>query len=161
MKDEAPTVSPDAQLSEWLSRFSPGIIALAKRCMTEIPRVIPCTYQIVYNYTSSVVVSFGLTDRGYEALVALSVEATRVRLCFLDGDKLPDPKGLLEGAGTKVRSITVKSASDLDSKDVQALFKASIKHFGAKFPRNREMQMIIKVKKKAETKKKAKKSSRA
>jgi len=56
-----------------------------------------------------------------------------VRLYF---DKsLPDPEGLLEGSGAKVRSVTLKTASDLDHAHIQALFKAAIEHSGVTFRR--------------------------
>src|SRR5262245_62290649 len=83
-----------------------------------------------------------MTERGYEAIVAMAVLQHGVRLYF---DKsLPDPKGLLEGSGTKVRSVTIKAASDLDHGDIQALIKAAIKHSGVTFPRTRSTRMVIK-----------------
>jgi hypothetical protein len=96
----------------------------------------------VYDYSNSLVVAFGMSERGYEAIVALSIDARSVRLYF---DKsLPDPKGLLEGSGSKVRSVTVKAASELERGDIHALIKAAIKHSGVKFPRTRTTRMVIK-----------------
>src|SRR5262245_5561438 len=83
-----------------------------------------------------------MTERGYEAIVAMAVLQHGVRLYF---DKsLPDPKGLLEGSGSKVRSVTLEAASDLDHGDIHALVKAAIKHSGVTFPRTRSTRMIIK-----------------
>src|SRR5262245_53515588 len=82
-----------------------------------------------------------MSERGYEAIVAIAIFPRLVRLYF---DKsLPDPKGLLEGSGAKVRSVTLKAASDLDSGDIHALLKAAIKHSGVTFPRTRSTRMII------------------
>ena len=93
-------------------------------------------------YSNSLVVAFGMSERGYEAIVAIAIFPRWVRLYF---DKsLPDPKGLLEGSGAKVRSVTLKAASDLDHGDIQALLKAAIKHSGVTFPRTRSTRMIIK-----------------
>jgi hypothetical protein len=73
-----------------------------------------------------------MSERGYEAIVAVAIFPRWVRLYF---DKsLPDPKGLLEGSGTKVRSVTLKAASDLDHKDIQALIKAAIKALRGHLP---------------------------
>jgi len=83
-----------------------------------------------------------MSERGYEAIVALAIDPRRVRLYF---DKsLPNPKGLLEGSGAEVRSVTLKAASDLDRGDIQALIKAAIKHSGVSFPRTGSSRMIIK-----------------
>jgi hypothetical protein len=134
--------SPNAQFSAFLSRFPPEIVALARRCLLKLRRAFPGSYQLVYDYSNSLVVAFGMSERGYEAVVAIAIYPGWVRLYF---DKsLPDPKGLLEGSGGKVRSVTVKAASDLDHGDIQALIKAAIKHSGITFPRTRTNRMIIK-----------------
>jgi hypothetical protein len=133
---------PNTQLSAFLSRFPPEIVALAKRCLPKLRRAFPGSYQLVYDYTNSLVVAFGMSERGYEAIVAIAVLPSSVRLYF---DKsLPDPKGLLEGSGGKVRSVTLKAASELDHGDIRALIKAAIKHSGVTFPRTRSTRMIIK-----------------
>ena len=134
--------SPTAQLSAFLSRFPPEIVALVKRCLPKLRRAVPCTYQLVYDYSNSLVVAFGMSDRGYEAIVAMAIFPRWIRLYF---DKsLPDPEGLLEGSGAKVRNVTLKAASDLDHADIQALFKAAIKHSGVTLPRTRSTRMVIK-----------------
>ncbi len=140
MNPRSPT--PSAQLAAFLSRFPPETVALAKRTLLRLRRTLPGSTQIVYDYTKSVVVAFSMSDRGYEAIVALAVEPSRVRL-YLD-KSLPDPKGLLEGAGTKVRSVTLEAASDLDHADIKALIRAAIKHAGATLPRSGKSRMIIK-----------------
>jgi hypothetical protein len=134
--------SPNAQFSAFLARFSPEIVALAKRCQHKLRRAFPGSSQLVYDYSNSLVVAFGMSERGYEAIVAIAIFPRWVRLYF---DKsLPDPKGLLEGSGTKVRSVTLKAASDLDHEDIQALIKAAIKHSGVTFSGTRSTRMVIK-----------------
>lgn len=134
--------SPGVQFTALLSRFPADVVALVKRSLPKIRRAFPGTTQLVYDYSKSVVVAFGMSDRGYEAIVAVAILPSGVRLYF---DKsLPDPKGLLEGAGTRVRSVTLKAASDLDHGDIKALIRAAIKHSGVTFPRTRSTRMVIK-----------------
>jgi len=137
--------SPNAQLSAFLSRFPPEIVALVKRCLPKLRRAFPGSYQLVYDYSSSLVVAFGMSDRGYEAIVAIAISPRSVRL-FVD-KSLPDPKGLLEGSGGKVRSVALKAASDLDHGDIHALIKAAIRHSGVTFPRTGTTRVVIKSKK--------------
>jgi hypothetical protein len=134
--------SPNAQLSAFLSRFPPETVALAKRCLLKLRRAFPGSNQLVYDYSNSLVVAFGTSERGYEAIVAIAIFPRWVRLYF--DRSLPDPKGLLEGSGTKVRSVTIKAASDLDHGDIQVLIKAAIKHSGVTFQRARSTRIIIK-----------------
>jgi hypothetical protein len=134
--------SPNAQFSAFLSRFSPEIVALVKRCLPKLRRAFPGSTQLVYDYSNSLVVAFGMSERGYEAIVAIAIYPRWVRL-YLD-KSVPDPEGLLEGSGAKVRSVTLKAASDLDHGDIQALIKAAIKHSGVTFPETRSTRMVIK-----------------
>src|SRR5262245_33260859 len=140
MTDRQP--GPSARFSALLSRFPPGTVALAKRALPKLRRTFPGYCELVYEYSNSVVVAFSMSERGYEAIVAMAISARDVRLYF---DKsVADPKGLLEGSGTKVRSVTLESASDLDRGDVHALIKAAIKHAGVTLPRTGSTRMIFK-----------------
>lgn len=133
---------PRARLSAFLSRFPPAVIALAKRCLVRLRRAFPGSWELVYDYSNSLVVSFGMSDRGHEAIVALAVFPSSVRLYF---DKsLPDPKGLLEGSGSKVRSVTLEAASDLDHGDIHDLLEAAIERSGITFARTRPIRVVIK-----------------
>ncbi len=153
---EARQPSPDAQFSALLSRFPPEIVAMVKRCLPKLRRAFPVSHELVYDYSNSLVVAFGMSERGYEAIVALAIFPRWVRLYF---DKsLPDPEGLLQGAGTKVRSVTLEAASDLDRGDIKALIKAAIKHSGVTFPKTRSTRMVIKS---ASKKKKPRRTGRA
>ena len=137
-------LSPSAQFSALLSRFSPEIVSLVKRCLPRLRRAFPGSYQLVYDYSNSLVVAFGKSERGYEAVVALAIYPHSVRLYFGAGKALPDPKGLLEGSASKVRFVTLKAASDLDHKDIRALINAAIKHSGVTFPRTGSTRLVIK-----------------
>ena len=134
--------SPAAQFSAILSRFPPEIASLARRCLPGLRRVFPGSIQLVYDYPHALVVAFGMSERGSEAVVAMAIDPRRVRLYF---DKsLPDPTGLLEGAGGKVRSVTVAAPSDLDRADIRALIRAAIRHAGITFPRGRPIRVVFK-----------------
>jgi hypothetical protein len=134
--------SPRTQLSALLSRFPPAIVALVKRSLPKLRRAFPGAYELVYDYPNSLVVAFGMSERGHEAIVAVAIFPDRVRL-YVD-KSVADPKGLLEGAGGKVRSVTLKAASELDRGDIKALVKAAITHSGARFTRARPTRMVMK-----------------
>jgi hypothetical protein len=133
--------TPNVRFSAFLSRFPAEIVALVKRCLPKLRRAVPHSFELVYEYSSSLVVSFNASERGYEAIVAIAIFPDRVQLYF---DKsLPDPNGLLKGSGTKVRSVTLKAASDLDHADIKALVEAAIKHSGVTSPPSPPARMII------------------
>ena len=147
--------SPEAQLAELLARFPPDIVAMASQCLAKLRRAFPGCQELVYDYTNSLVVAFGMSERGYEAIVAVAIFPGWIKL-YVDKN-LPDPKGLLEGAGSKVRSVTLEAASALDRADIKALIKAAKEHSGVAFPRSGSTNVVIKsaAKKKAPAKKKS------
>ncbi len=131
-------------MSALLSRFSPESVALATRCLPKLRRTLPGATQLIYDYKHSVVVAFGVSERGSEAIVALAVYPQWVRLYFGEGKALPDPEDRLEGSATKVRYVTLKAASDLDHGDIKALFKAALARSGLTFSRTRSPRMVMK-----------------
>lgn len=143
----------DTQYSALLSRFPPEVVALVTRTLPKLRRAFPGCYELVYEYAGSIVVAFGMSERGSEAIVALAADSDGVRLYF---DKsLPDPKKLLEGAGARVRSVPFESATELDRGDLQALIRAAIEKSGVTFPRSGATCIVFKSESK---KRRAKKS---
>ena len=133
--------SPAAQLLASLSRFPPETAALAKACLQRLRRALPGVPQLVYGYARSVVVSFSPSERGAEGAVALAVEARGVRL-YVPKD-VPDPARRLEGAGSKVRSVRIEAASELDRGDVHALLRAAIERAGIAPARGRSSRVVV------------------
>ena len=151
--------SPSAQLAAFMLRFPPKTVALGKKCLLWLRRKLPGAIQLVYDYNHSVVVAFGMSEQGIEAVFALAIYPKEVRLYVPKATA--DPKGLLQGSAGMVRFVVVESASYLDHKDIQALFKAAIKESGVKFPGTGPGRMVIKTgsKKKPKKAKKAKKAA--
>jgi len=77
--------------------------------------------ELAYDYPDSVVIGYSPTDRGIEAIVAISARADGVFLYLSHGPQLPDPKKLLQGSGKKTRFIRVDAAGQLGHPDVEAL----------------------------------------
>ena len=120
-------MSAERQLDEFLSRYTPEIRALAVAVLAKLRERIPSAVQIVYDNYNALVVGFGPSERASDAAMSVAVYPKWVRLFFLSGATLPDPKKLLEGSGSRVRSIVLQSDSDLDKPAVRALIKAALK----------------------------------
>ena len=120
-------MSAARQLDQFLSRYTPEIRALAEATLAKMRERLPGAVQIVYDNYNALVVGFGPSERASEAAFSIALYPKTVRLFFLSGAELPDPKKLLEGEGRYVRSIVVKSADDLDKAPVRALMKAALK----------------------------------
>ena len=120
-------LSAERQLEEFLSRYTAEVRALAEAALAKMRERLPGAVQIVYDNYNALVVGFGPSERASEAAFSIAVYPKTVRLFFLRGKELPDPKSLLEGEGSRVRSVVVESAADLDRAPLRALMKAALK----------------------------------
>ena len=120
-------LSAQRELDRFLSRYTPELRALAEATLAKMRERLPGAVQIVYDNYNALVVGFGPSERASEAAFSIALYPKTVRLFFLRGAVLPDPKELLEGEGKVVRSIVVEDPSDLDKPPVRALMKAALK----------------------------------
>jgi hypothetical protein len=62
----------------------------------------------------------------------------------LQGAKLPDPEGLLQGAGSRVRHIRLESEKTLDRADVKAMMLTAEKMAKVPFDKETKYKLVIK-----------------
>ena len=120
-------VEAQRQLDEFLSRYAPDVRALGEAAIAKMRERLPGAVQLVYDNYNALVVGFGSSERASDAAFSIALYPKWVRLFFLNGAALPDPKKLLEGSGKGVRSIKLESADDLDKPVVRALIKAALR----------------------------------
>ena len=72
------------------------------------------------------VIGFGPGERTSDAIVSLGLYPRWVTLFFLQGARLPDPRQRLSGSGSRVRSVRLRDAAELDSPDLLALIRAAL-----------------------------------
>jgi hypothetical protein len=63
-----------------------------------------------------------------EAFAYLMPFKTHVNLGFYHADQLPDPSGILEGSGAKLRHIKLKAIESLESEPIIMMISASIEN---------------------------------
>jgi hypothetical protein len=93
----APT--PEQQLAGFIGKFTPEIAALIRSARRKMRARLPGAVELVYDNYNFFVIGFGPSERPSEAIFSIAAQAKGVSLCFLQGAGLPDPKGLLRGAG--------------------------------------------------------------
>ena len=122
-----PAKSPQAQLEEFISKYSPAVAADGKAALTKLRRLVPGAVQLVYDNYNFLVVGFCPSERASEAVLSLAFAPRYVILCFLqNGPSLSDPDNLLRGSGKVVRNVRLESAKDLDKPAVRALIREAL-----------------------------------
>lgn len=106
-------------VSEFLGGAEPRVRRLAgavrKRILTAVPHA---TERVRLGWRL-----IGYNAPAYFAFISLHEEG--VRLGFEWGVMLADPSALLEGTGTQVRYVTIRSAADLEGAALTALLRSA------------------------------------
>ncbi len=114
------------ELDAFIDQYDPHVAAQARAALAKMRKLLPGAFELVYNYSHALVIAFGATDKGHQAVFSIALYPQWITLFFGQGAKLLDPKGLLQGSGKQVRGIRLASAKDLDSRDIKALMSAAL-----------------------------------
>lgn len=135
--------SAEAELRALISKFAPTHrrpIGAARRWLQ---KRLPSAHELVYEYSSWLVISYSPNERGFEGVFAIRASADGVRLYFNAGKGLPDPAKLLKGSGTKTRWIQMDGASTLARPPVARLVEEAIARNRVPFARTGRGPVII------------------
>jgi hypothetical protein len=115
--------SPPAALIKFLKPYDREIRELALRLRALLlEEMAPC-YENIYDAYSAVAIGYGTSDRLRDGIFHIAVYAKGVNLGFNDGATLADPKGILLGAGNRIRHITIKTPEDLARPEIRAYIR--------------------------------------
>jgi hypothetical protein len=87
-----------------------------------LEEIAPC-YENIYDAYSAVAIGYGTSDRLKDGILHIAVYSKHVNLGFNDGATLADPKGILKGAGSRIRHLSIESAADLERPEIRAYVK--------------------------------------
>jgi hypothetical protein len=138
-----PPLSAKRQLASFISCFSPDIAKLTRAALSTMREYLPGAYELVYDNAYALVVGFGPSPRPSEALFSVVVYPKKVALCFLYGVHLPDPEGMLQGSGNRVRHIRIANATTLRQRSVLVLIAAALADAGEPFVNAARGEIIV------------------
>jgi hypothetical protein len=106
--------------------------------------LVPGAVEMVYDNWNGLVVGFGPTERASEAVLSIIALPDHLTLCFLKGNKLPDPERLLEGSGNIVRHCRLADLADLDKRSIRKLITLAIAQADPPFDPGVKNRLVIK-----------------
>jgi hypothetical protein len=133
----------EAELRSYINRFDPKDQKLIRAVRAAVRKRFPTANELAYDYTKFIVISYSPTDRGIDSIVSIAARVDGVRLYFMHGPQLPDPKKLLLGSGKQARFIGVDSARQLADSDVEALIAAAIEKATVRLPAEGRGTLIL------------------
>lgn len=118
---------PPKELIKFLRPYDPSVrdLALELRALV-LQEMAPC-YENIYDAYSAVAIGYGTSDRLSDGIFHIAVYSKHVNLGFNDGATLADPKGILRGAGNRIRHITIGSVADLERPEIRAYIRRARK----------------------------------
>ena len=128
----------------FLARYSPAVAACARGVLVRLRKQVPGAVELVYDNYNALVVGFGATERASDAVLSVALYPRWVTLFFLDGKRLKDPAGLLEGDGKLVRRITLAGPTHLDRPAVMALVRQAVRAADPPIDARAKRRMVIK-----------------
>ena len=116
----------EAQIDAFLAKYSPEVSAELSAARAHLRALFPNGHELVYDNYNALVFAFSPTERTPDAFLSVAGYPKWVTLFFLPGAGLHDPSGLLQGSGSKVRSVRLRCAQQLSEPAVQALIAQAI-----------------------------------
>lgn len=136
-------MTPSKQIAAFLAKFAPEIASQARACLAKLRKRLPGAVELVYDYGFQLVFSFGATERGIDAPLALAVAPKGISL-FIQRKGVPDPEKRLLGRGKLVRYVPLETPSTLNDPYVVKLMEAALAR--AEVPINRAAKRMLVIK---------------
>jgi hypothetical protein len=114
----------EADVDKLLGEHSPELQAIERALRTTIRRELPDAVEQVD--FGNKLIAFGRSMKMRGLLFAIIAHKTWVNLQLADGAELPDPDGLIEGTGKRIRHIKVRSVEAASSAPVVAAIRAQL-----------------------------------
>lgn len=130
-------------VASFIAKFDPAIPRLVRAARTVLRKRFPTAIELVYDNYNALAIGFATTERTSDVLFSLAVYARGVNLYFMYGAKLPDPAGVLEGAGNRGRFVRLPNVGTLDAPPVRGLLRAAVKHAKTALPASGRGYTII------------------
>jgi hypothetical protein len=120
--------APPPELKEFLRPYDPPVRSLFLKVRAVVRDLAPPAHETVWDAYNAVATGFSFTGKWTQGFIHIAAYSTHVNLGFNNGASLPDPEGLLEGKGNRVRHLKIVSAKDLSAPHVGRFIRAAIAH---------------------------------
>ncbi len=114
------------QVASFLAKYSRDVARVGRAVRSKIRKRLPGAVELVYDNYNALVFAFGPTERPSELILSVALYPRWVSLFFAQGATLPDPEGLLQGSGSRIRHVVLEREGDLDSAPICALVEAAV-----------------------------------
>lgn len=136
--------TPAAQLTAFVAKYEPGVGRLFRATRAALRQRFPTALELVYDNYQFLAVGYSASERASDCIVSLAVSPKGVALSFYYGASLPDPDGVLLGAGNQTRFVRLVGATTLEEPAVAKLLDVAAAMAKTPLPKTGKGKTIIK-----------------
>jgi hypothetical protein len=114
------------ELEGFLNAYPPRVRKLFLATRRAVLAAAPESNELIYNAYNAVTAAYSFTERLKEAFCHAAVYTGHVNLGFNRGSELPDPSGILQGSGAKIRHVRIEGSADLRAPALKALLETAV-----------------------------------
>jgi hypothetical protein len=118
---------PPLDLLKFLKPYDKSIRDLALKLRARVLKEMAPCYENIYDAYSAVAIGYGTSDKLGDGIFHIAVYSKHVNLGFNDGASLADPKKILQGKGSRIRHITIKTPEDIDRPELRSYIRRARK----------------------------------
>jgi len=137
-------VDQPAAVPGFLAKYDAAIAAQAQCVRDHLAGWFPKGFELIYDNYNALVFGISPTERASDVVVSVAAYPKWVTLFFMKGADLPDPSGVLQGSGTRVRSVRLVPADVLHSAAVQGLLRLAAESAPEAFSRAPPLAAVVK-----------------
>jgi hypothetical protein len=136
--------SGNAELDGFIARYTPELAAQTHAALARMRARLPGATILVYDNYNALAIGFAPGERAGQAILSIAAYPRWLTLFFLHGAGLDDPAHLLQGSGSRVRSIRLAGPETLDDPQVEALIAAALASAAVPLTPNAKGSIVIK-----------------
>lgn len=140
----AASETPSKQLAAFVGKFDPEIARLVRATRRLLRTRFHTGVELVYDNYNALAIGWGPTERASDVIVSLAVYASGVNLYFMQGARLADPSGILQGAGRQGRFVRLVTPADVSTPEIDRLLTAATLLARTPMPTTGRVRTIIK-----------------
>jgi hypothetical protein len=118
------------ELDEFLAAFPDDVAEIVHRLRGRILAVVPNANEFVWDATNAVSLVYTPTARWQDGICHIATYSKHANLGFNDGASVPDPQGVLQGTGARIRHATFAAVDDVDAPWLEAYLRAAVTQAG-------------------------------
>lgn len=122
----SPTEEAPRDLQRFLEAFPADVAKLFLATRRAVLAAAPGAHELVYDAYNAVTAAYSFSGRLAEGFCHVAAYARHVNLGFNRGAELPDPSGILAGAGAKIRHVRIETPADLRAPALRKLLRAAV-----------------------------------